>query len=231
MNKIIIAVDGPAASGKGTFAKALAARLLYAYLDTGALYRIVALAVLQKGGDPSNPEDVKPALAAIKYPLPPGQLTNAALRSPEVGEAVPQVAAMPEVRAAVRAYQSAFMETPPENAAGVVLDGRDIGTVVCPDADIKFFVTAAPEERARRRFEEQKTSNPGLTLEMVLEDINERDQRDSNRPISPLRPAADAIMLDTTKLSPAETLEKGVDIVEAKRQKKFSKPNINGPKL
>jgi len=222
-NKTVIAVDGPAASGKGTFAKALAAHLQYAYLDTGALYRIVALAVLQKGGDPANPADVKPALTAIKYPLLPEQLTNPALRSPEVGEAVSQAAVMPETRAAIRTYQIEFMKAPPGNASGVVLDGRDIGTVVCPEADIKFFITASAEERARRRFEDQKAGSPGLTYEMVLENINERDQRDSTRAISLLRPAADAHILDTTKLVPAETLAKGLGIVEAKRKKKFLK--------
>jgi len=222
--KIIIAVDGPAASGKGTFAKALAAHLQYAYLDTGALYRIVALAVLQKGGDPAKTEDVKQALSAINYPLPPEQLTNPNLRTPEVAEAVSHVAIIPEVRNAVRDYQSAFMKAPPGNADGAVLDGRDIGTVVCPDADIKFFVTASAEERARRRFEEQKAGNPGLTQAMVLEGINERDQRDSTRAISPLRPAVDAHILDTTKLMPAETLAKGLGIVEAERKKKSLKP-------
>jgi cytidylate kinase len=222
--KIVIAVDGPAASGKGTFAKALAARLGYAYLDTGTLYRIVALAALQKSADPANPEAVKPLLDTVKFPLPAERLTSADLRSPQVDEAVSQVALIPEVRAAVRAYQTAFMKNPPGNAAGVVLDGRDIGTVICPDADIKFFVTASAEERARRRFEEQKASNPGLTPEMVLKDINARDERDRDRPLSPLRAAADAYVLDTTTLNPAETLEKGLGIIAAKRKKKFLNP-------
>ena len=118
--KIVIAVDGPAASGKGTFAKALAARLQYAYLDTGALYRIVALALIEK------PEDIKAAIAAIKYPLLTEQLTNPALRSPAVGEAVAQVAVVPEVRAAVRTYQAAFLKNPPDATTGAVLDAAHL---------------------------------------------------------------------------------------------------------
>jgi cytidylate kinase len=227
--KVIIAVDGPAASGKGTFATALAARLGYAYLDTGTLYRLVALATLRKGGDPSNPEAVKTVLEAIKFPLPPERLASPDLRSPEVDEAVPQVSVMPEVRAAVRAYQAAFMKNPPHNAPGVVLDGRDIGTVVCPGADVKFFITASAKERARRRFEDQKSSNPGLTQEMVLKDINDRDERDSNRKVSPLRAAADATVLDTTTLSPAKTLEKGLRIVRAKLKKASPNPKPPSP--
>jgi cytidylate kinase len=212
---VVIAVDGPAASGKGTLATALAARLGYAYLDTGALYRIVALATLRSGGDPAKLEDITPALEILKH-LTPAALTDAALRSPEVAEAATQVAVIPEVRAAVRRYQDGFAKNPPGNAAGAVLDGRDIGTVVCPNADIKFFVTATPEERARRRFEELKKRNPGLTQETVLKDINERDQRDSSRKVSPLRAAADAHVLDTTGLTPVESLEKALGVVRAK---------------
>jgi len=219
-NITVIAVDGPAASGKGTFATALAARLHYAYLDTGALYRLVALTVLQQGGDPAKPEHIQAALAAIHYPLTAAQLTDPALRTPEVSEAGSIVAVIPEVRAHIRHYQEDFMKAPPGGAEGVVLDGRDIGTVVCTDADLKFFVVASAAERARRRFEEQKATTPGLTYEMVLHDINERDERDRNRPVSPLRAAADAITLDTTKSNPAETLEQGLKIFEQKLKKK-----------
>ena len=214
--KTVIAVDGPAASGKGTFAKALASRLGYAYLDTGVLYRTIALATLQRGGDPSNLEDVKPSLGIIKYPLAPELLKNEDLRSPEVDESVPLVSGHPEVRSVVRAYQEAFIKNPPANVAGVVLDGRDIGSVVCPDADVKFFVTADAEVRARRRFEQQKSNDPKLTVEMVLKDINMRDQRDGKQVGSGLRATADAYVLDTTKAKPDETLEKGLAIVKAK---------------
>lgn len=213
--KIVIAVDGPAASGKGTLAKALAAQLGYAYLDTGSLYRAVALATLERGGNPSKAEDVIAALDVMKH-LTPGLLSNPAMRSAEVAEAATRVAVVPEVRQVVRDYQIAFAQNPPGGVAGVVLDGRDIGTVVCPDADIKFFITASPEERARRRFEELKIRNPGLTQEAVLNDINERDRRDITRTISPLIPAADAYVLDTTKMTADESLAEAINIVKSK---------------
>lgn len=222
-NITVIAVDGPAASGKGTFAKALAARLHYAYLDTGALYRLVGLTVLQQGGDPTKLADVQTALKVIKYPLTAEQLSNPELRTLETGDAGSMVAVIPEVRAVVRAYQESFIKAPPDNAPGVVLDGRDIGTVICPTADLKFFVIASAEERARRRFEEQKLTTPGITYETVLKEINARDERDRSRPVSPLRPAADAYTIDTTKSGPAETLEQGLKIFEAKLKKKSLK--------
>ncbi len=215
-HKTVIAVDGPAASGKGTFAKALADRLGYAYLDTGSLYRIVAWATLERGGDPTKLEDVKTSLPLIKFPLGPEVLKNEDLRRPEVDEAVPKVSAIPEVRAIIRAYQAAFMKDPPGNAPGVVLDGRDIGSTIAPNADVKFFVTADAEERARRRFEQQKDSNPGLTKEMVLKDINLRDEQDRRQAALALHPASDVCVLDTTKAKPDETLEQGLRIVKAK---------------
>ncbi|MCE9508307.1 MAG: (d)CMP kinase [Alphaproteobacteria bacterium] len=226
---VVIAVDGPAASGKGTLAKALAAQLGYAYLDTGALYRIVALDTLKAGGDPAKLEDIAPALEILKH-LTPAALTDAALRSPAVAEAAAKVSVIPEVRAAVRRYQDGFTKNPPGNAAGVVLDGRDIGTVVCPAADIKFFVTATPEERARRRFEELKKRDPNLTQETVLKDINGRDHRDSSRKISPLRAAADAHILDTTGLNPAEALDKALGIVRAKFPPAGNDNTASGPR-
>ncbi len=214
--KTVIAVDGPAASGKGTFAKALAAELGYAYLDTGSIYRFIAHAVLQRGGDPADPADVLPVLRALEYPLPESALKDPALRAPQIEEATPPVGAMPEAQAVVRGYQEAFVENPPNNAAGAVLDGRDVGTSVFPDAEVKFFITATPEERARRRYMQQKDANPGLTPEMVLQDINRRDRYDMNRASSPLRQAADAHVLDTTNDTPEKALEKGVAIVKAK---------------
>jgi cytidylate kinase len=225
---VVIAVDGPAASGKGTLAKALAARLGYAYLDTGALYRNVALATLKAGGDPAKIGDVRPALEILKH-LTPEALTDAALRSAEVADAAAKIAVIPEVRAAVRRYQDDFAKNPPGNAGGVVLDGRDIGTVVCPAADIKFFVTATPEERARRRFEELKSRNPNLTRETVLKDINERDHRDSSRKVSPLRAADDAHILDTTGLTPVEALDKALKVVRAKFPPASNDNSSGGP--
>lgn len=214
--KVIVAVDGPAASGKGTFAKALAARLDYAYLDTGSIYRAIAHEVLERGGDPTNVEDVKPVLETIKYPLPDTVLKNPDLRTPRVEDATPHIGAMQEAQAAVRSYQEDFVKNPPDNAAGAVLDGRDVGTSVFPQADVKFYVTATPEERAKRRYQQQKDDNPGLTPEMVLKDITLRDARDMNRQFSPLRPADDAHILDTTEDTPTETLEKGLAAVKAK---------------
>jgi CMP/dCMP kinase len=214
--KTVVAVDGLAASGKGTLAKGLATALGFAYLDTGAIYRAVALATLKLGGDPSKLEDVRPAIEFVKNNISAQLLADPALRTEEIAEAVPKVAAMPEVREAVRGYQEEFMRNPPGGEPGVVLDGRDIGTVVCPDAEVKFFVTASAEERARRRFLELKVKNPALTQGEVLDDINARDSQDIHRKHSPLVAAADAHVLDTTSLNKAEALAEALDVVTAK---------------
>jgi cytidylate kinase len=212
-HKIVIAVDGPAASGKGTLATALAAKLGFAYLDTGAVYRTVALLTLKNGGDPSKLDDVRPALDTISRNLDVSQLNDPALRTAEVADAAAVVAQMPEVREVVRKFQNAFAQNPPGGEAGAVLDGRDIGTVVCPNADIKFYVTADAEERARRRFNELKTREPGLTFEDILKEINDRDSHDMHRTISPLKAASDAHVLDTTHLTPPQALDAALDIV------------------
>ena len=215
-SKIVIAVDGPSASGKGTLARKMADRLGYAYLDTGALYRAVALATLDLGGDPADFKDVEPALEIIKNNLTPELLESTDLRTHEVSEAASKIAVLPQVRDGLLAYQRDFVQKPPGDVGGAVLDGRDIGTVVFPEADIKFFVTASAEERARRRFEELKSDYPNLTLENVLEDIQQRDQRDSNRKVAPSVAADDACILDTTNLSSDEALEEAVNIVRSK---------------
>jgi cytidylate kinase len=214
--KIVIAIDGPAASGKGTLARKLAARLGYAFLDTGALYRAVAMATLELGGDPSQISDVEPALGMIRRNLTMELLDSHTLRRPEVSEAASKVAALPEVRSALLEFQRQFAKSPPGNVGGAVLDGRDIGTVVCPDADIKLFVTATAEERAQRRFRELRLRHPQLTLEKVMGDIVARDQRDSSRTVAPTLPADDAYMLDTTKLSPEEVLGEATRVVREK---------------
>jgi len=214
--KIVIAIDGPAASGKGTLARAMAERLGYAYLDTGALYRAVALATLELGGDPSTFEDVAPAMAIIERNLTPELLANPALRSRAVSEASSQVAALLDVRIHLIDYQREFAKNPPGDVGGAILDGRDIGTVICPDADVKLFVTASAEERARRRFEELKTSVPGLTLEKVLQDIKQRDQRDSERKVAPAMAAKDAYILDTTKIDANGAVEEAIAIIRTK---------------
>jgi cytidylate kinase len=210
--KVVIAVDGPAASGKGTLAKKLAERLGYAFLDTGALYRAVGFATLELGGDPANFADVAPALAIVKRNLTPEFLSNPALRTPEVSDAASKVAALPEVRADLVEYQRNFAANPPEQAGGAVLDGRDIGTVICPDADIKFFITASAEERARRRCSELKDAN----YESVLADLKTRDARDASRAVAPTRTAEDAYIIDTTTLNAAKVLDEAIAVIRSR---------------
>ena len=197
----IIAVDGPAASGKGTLARKLAAHFDYAYLDTGALYRAVALTVLRAGGQPS---DDAAALAAAQN-LDMAQLEAADfaadLRSAETGLAASVVAAKPPVRAAILQAQRTFADTPPDNKQGAVLDGRDIGTVVCPEAGVKLFITARAKVRAARRHKELVAQNEQLSLQDVLADIEARDARDATRDTAPMKQAADAHLLDTSDLS------------------------------
>jgi cytidylate kinase len=212
--RIVIAVDGPAASGKGTLARKLAERLGYAYLDTGALYRAVALAVLELGGDPSDVDDVKPALAIIRRNLTPELLANPELRTAAVSEAASRVAAIPHVRAELLDYQREFAKNPPGSVGGAILDGRDIGTVICPDADIKFFVTAKVEERARRRFKELEKT--GISYDQVLSDLKARDQRDAGRSVAPTLAAVDSYTLDTTALDAAAALEEAVAVLKSK---------------
>ena len=193
---MIIAVDGPSAAGKGTLARRLAAALGLAYLDTGSLYRATALRVLRQGGDYRNPSQAATAAREITAQ----DLGDPGLRAEEVSEAASSVAAIPEVRQALLSYQRQFARQPPGGAAGAVLDGRDIGTVVCPGADVKLFVTAATEIRAQRRFEELRNHTRTVDLQEVSADMARRDRRDSRRGTAPLVPAADAHLLDTTNL-------------------------------
>jgi cytidylate kinase len=225
-SKLVIAVDGPSASGKGTLAKNLAERLNFAFLDTGALYRAVALATLELGGDPTRSKDVAPALAIIKRNLTPELLANAALRTPEVSAAASKVAALPEVRTQLLDYQRHFAHNPPADKRGVILDGRDIGSVVCPDADIKLFVTASAEERARRRFAELKHKHADLTLESVLQEIQQRDARDSGRAIAPTLAVKDAVILDTTYLTAEETLDAAIAVIRLHFSEETTAPDL-----
>lgn len=206
---MIIAIDGPAASGKGTIGKRLAAHYGLRHLDTGLLYRAVAKAVLDGGQTPDN---VDAAVVAAKA-LDPSRFDEAALKGPAVGEAASFVSAIPQVRAALVKLQRDFVATPP----GAVLDGRDIGTVICPDADVKIFVTAAPEVRARRRAIEYRAAGKDGDEATVLTDIRKRDERDSNRSASPLRQADDAHLLDTTNLDVDAAVAAAVAIVEKSR--------------
>jgi cytidylate kinase len=206
---VIIAIDGPAASGKGTLGRKLAAHYGLRHLDTGLLYRAVAKSVLDAG---HRPDDRDAAVAAART-LDPSCFTEAALKSPAVGEAASIVSAFPDVRAALVALQRAFAAEPP----GAVLDGRDIGTVICPDADVKIFVTATPQVRAHRRAAEFRTLGEAIDEAAVLSDILKRDERDTQRAISPLKQAGDAHLLDTTDLAIDAAIRAAIDIVEATR--------------
>jgi cytidylate kinase len=207
---MIIAIDGPAASGKGTLGKRLAAHYGLRHLDTGLLYRAVAKAVLDAG---DRPDDAERAAAAARS-LDPTTFDEAALKSQRVGEAASLVSAIDAVRSALREFQKRFAATPP----GAVLDGRDIGTVICPDADVKIFVTATPEVRARRRALEFRRAGLVVNETDILADILRRDARDTGRAISPLRQAADAQLLDTTSLDVEAVLAAAVAIVERTRK-------------
>ncbi len=207
---IVIAIDGPAASGKGTLARRVAERYDFAYLDTGSLYRAVGQAVMAAG---QNPADEAAALAAAKG-LDLARIDETAIRTREAGEAASLVAVMASVRAAILDFQREFAAKPPGGKKGAVLDGRDIGTVVCPDADVKLYVTASPEVRAHRRWLELKGSGSPVSEAQVLEDTRERDRRDAERATSPMRPATDAHLLDTTDLSIEAAFGEAVRIID-----------------
>lgn len=194
-----VAIDGPAASGKGTIGRALAARFGFAHLDTGLLYRAVAARVL----DGMTPEDAAMTLA-------PEHVTRPDLRAPDVGQMASKVAVLAEVRAALLDYQRAFAR----RAGGAVLDGRDIGTVVCPEAEVKLFVTAADTVRARRRHAEIVAGGGEVSYAQVLDDLRARDERDARRALAPLDAAADALLLDTTELSIEAAVEQAAQAVE-----------------
>jgi cytidylate kinase len=203
---MIIAIDGPAASGKGTLGKKLAEHYGLRHLDSGLLYRAVAKAVLDSG---SKPDDRKTA-ARLAKSLDLAALDEAALKTPKVGEAASIVSAFPEVRAALVTFQREFAAKPP----GAVLDGRDIGTVICPNADVKIYVTAAPEVRARRRTAEYQAQGRQIDQATVLADILARDARDTQRAIAPLKQAPDAHLLDTTSLDIDAAVRAAVALVE-----------------
>ena len=206
---MIIAIDGPAASGKGTIGKRLAAHYRLRHLDTGLLYRAVGKTVLDAG---KKPDDRVAAIAAAQA-LDLARFEEASLKSAEVGEAASYVSAIPEVRAALVDFQRSFAGTPP----GAVLDGRDIGTVICPDADVKIFVTAPAETRAARRAAEYRAGGKTIEDATVLADIRKRDERDSSRSAAPLKQAADAVLLDTTTMGVEEAVKAAIAIVEARK--------------
>jgi len=200
---VVIAVDGPAASGKGTLARRLAAELGYAYLDTGLLYRAVGLILIRQGLDPADENAATEA--AIVFDAATADFSDPALRDEETGKAAGIVAAFPAVRAALVDVQRRFAANPPGGARGgargAVLDGRDIGTVICPDADYKFFIEADIGERARRRVKELQDRGDAVIPTRVLQEMKERDERDRTRAVAPLAPAADASVVNTTNLN------------------------------
>lgn len=199
---MIIAIDGPAAAGKGTLARRLAAHFDYAFLDTGRLYRAVGYLVLDAGDDPANEAD---AVAAARA-LDPTALEGVDLHTETVADAASKVAAIPAVRQVLLDFQRDFAANPPGGKAGAVLDGRDIGSVVCPDADVKLFVTARPEIRAERRHKELQEKGLESTYPAVLAEIEARDERDRTRDVSPLL-AGDSREIDTSDKTPYAVFE------------------------
>jgi cytidylate kinase len=196
-----VAIDGPAAAGKGTIARAVAAEFGFAHLDSGLLYRAVGARAL--AGE-------EPVAAARR--LDPGALADADLRGEAVAAAASRVAAIPEVRAALADFQRGFAR----QEGGAVLDGRDIGTVICPEAEVKLYVTASAEARAERRYRELLGRGEAADQGIVLEDVRARDARDTGRAVAPLRPAADAVVIDTSAMSIAEAVAAACDAVAAR---------------
>ena len=205
---MIIAIDGPAASGKGTLAKRIAGHWGLPCLDTGLLYRAVARDVASRGFRLDDPW----AGLVVARSLAPATLGDQSLRTPQAGDAASIVARIPQVRTALLAYQRAFAGTP----GGAVLDGRDIGTVVCPHADAKIYVTARTEVRAKRRFLECQARAERVTFEDILADIQRRDERDASRGSAPMRPAADADLLDTSDLDIEAAFDAAVGLIKRK---------------
>ncbi|MGO9544253.1 MAG: (d)CMP kinase [Rhodomicrobium sp.] len=203
---MIIAIDGTAAAGKSTLARRIAQHYHLGHLDTGSLYRAVARDVLAGGHALADKE----AAAAAARRLDPSTLSDPNLRLKGNGEAASIVAAIPEVRAALLSFQRSFAANP----RGAVVEGRDIGTVVCPEAEAKIFVTASAEARARRRYAELRGYGVDITEETVLAEIEERDRRDRERPVSPLRPAEDALLLDTTELDIEKAFAAALELID-----------------
>ncbi|RMI27173.1 (d)CMP kinase [Pseudoroseomonas wenyumeiae] len=203
----VIAVDGPAAAGKGTLARRLAAHLGLAYLDTGLLYRATGRRVLDAGANPRDPA----AAEAAARGLNPADLARGDLRGPEADMAASAVAAQPGVRAALLDWQRDFGRT-----HGAVLDGRDIGTVVFPDARVKLFVTASAEERARRRWLELRGRGAEVAQEQVLAELRARDEQDAARAVAPMKPAEDAVLIDTTEMDADAAFARALAVVEGK---------------
>lgn len=217
---IVIAVDGTAASGKGTLAKKLAQHFGFAHLDSGSLYRLVALTAIDAGGDPSREEDAVAAAQRIDV----SKRDDRAIRSAEIGRAASIVSVFPQVRQALMSFQREFAGHPPGGAKGAVIDGRDIGTVICPEAIAKLFVDAEPEVRAHRRWQELQGRGEPADEARLLAEIVDRDKRDSERAISPARPALDALLLDTTHLDIDAAFAAALALVQPKVEEALKAP-------
>jgi cytidylate kinase len=206
---LIIAIDGPAASGKGTLARRIAEYFGLAHLDTGKLYRATGLGVIEAGADPADPAAAEKAARNIDF----ARLGDPRLLAEDVARAASVVAAIPAVRAALLEAQRRFAHHPPAPAKGAVLDGRDIGTVVCPDANVKLFLVASAESRAERRVKELRERGAAAIYDAVLQDMRERDARDSERQVAPLAAAPDAVRIDTTRLDAEQVFEQASDLI------------------
>jgi cytidylate kinase len=211
---LVIAVDGPSAAGKGTLARRLAGHYRLAFLDSGMLYRAVGLLLIRQGIDPTN--ETAAAEAAGRFR--PSLLQEAGLRDEATGEMASRVAAIPAVRQALLHWQREFADDPPGGARGAVIDGRDIGTVVCPNATAKIFVTASQQARAQRRVKELQERGEGAIYARVLQDMIARDARDQSRATSPLRAAPDALVIDTSGLSADQVFDRAKAFIDLRRR-------------
>ena len=210
----IIAIDGPAASGKGTIAKRLAKELDYAHMDTGALYRLVGMHVLQASRNPENEDEALSAAQELKSCFTPDMTENEDIRDDDVGQAASQVGQFQSVRDVLFQLQVDFAQNPPDGKAGAVLDGRDIGTVIAPNADVKLFITASTEVRAERRTKELRSKGQEVSFEDILKDMKRRDERDSERDAAPMIAASDAVTIDTSEMSAEEAFQKAMEIAK-----------------
>ncbi len=211
-----IAIDGPSASGKGTIARRLAEHFNFAHLDTGILYRGVALAILRAGGDPNNELTATQIAQSLNFNELQAWAHDPALRSEAVSAATSKASQFPAVRAALHDLQVQFWQNPPSGKRGAVLDGRDIGTVIAPDAPVKLFITASPEVRADRRSKELQARGENVNSQTVLAELLERDARDSQRAIAQAKPAADAVIIDTTTMTADEAFATALAIARQK---------------
>ena len=211
MTVSVIAIDGPTASGKGTLARKLAKHMNFAYLDTGKIYRAVGLKVLHAGDNPDDPDAVLPHVFLLHI----DDLSNPRLAQDDVAQMASKIAKHPPVREALKQFQIDFASHPPAGFVGAVLDGRDIGTVICPDAPLKLYIDADQTVRAERRYQEFKTAGMDISFEAVLADLKSRDDRDMNRPVAPLKPAPDAVILDTSTMDAETVLKTAITSAES----------------